>query len=117
MSKHPLHRSFGFALRGLRLSLRERNMRIHLLAAVSVIILSAILQISGPEWMMVLLCISGVIGLELVNTALEKLTDLASPGKHPLAGAAKDIAAAAVLVAATASVAIACMIFLPYFFN
>lgn len=92
-------------------------MRIHLVAAVTAVSLSAFLQISRMEWIAVIFCIVLVAGLEMVNTAIEKLTDLASPAKHPLAGAAKDLAAGAVLLAAIASLAVACMIFIPYFFN
>ena len=83
-------KSFYYAFRGLYTVWRsEPNMRIHLLAAAA------------------------VIATECFNTGLEHLTDLVSPGHHPLAGKAKDAAAAAVLVAAMAAVAVACCIFLP----
>jgi diacylglycerol kinase (ATP) len=50
---------------------------------------------------------------EAFNTALEFLTDLASPEPHPLAGKAKDVAAGAVLIAAIMAVIIGVIIFLP----
>jgi len=52
-------------------------------------------SISSLEWVAVVLCIASVFALEAVNTALEYLTDLASPEFHPLAGKAKDVAAGA----------------------
>ena len=58
-----------------------------------------------------------VIALELVNTAIELTVDLAMPEIHPKAKAAKDIAAAAVLVSATCSVIIGLIIFLPKIIN
>ena len=117
MAKNPLGRSFLFAFRGLALAGGERNFRLHLVSASVVVFLGFYAGVSRSEWIWLLLCTGGVISLELVNTALEKLTDLASPGLHPLAGAAKDLAAAAVLVFSIASAIIGALIFIPYFFN
>ncbi len=61
----------------------------------------------------VLLCCALVLSLELVNTAAEALTDLISPGPHPLAEAAKDAAAGAVLVASIGSVLVGAAVLLP----
>ena len=57
-----------------------------------------------------------VLSLEAMNTAIEYLTDLVSPGIHPLAGKAKDVAAAAVLIAAIGAIVVAGIIFLPRIF-
>ena len=62
-----------------------------------------------------MICIALVISLEAVNTALEYLTDLVSPERHPLAGKAKDVAAAAVLIAAIGSAIVGLLIFVPKF--
>ena len=51
---------------------------------------------------------------ELFNTAIERLVDLVSPQRHPLAGQVKDIAAGAVLVCALAAIAVGLIIFVPY---
>ena len=51
----------------------------------------------------IVLAIAAVIILEGLNTALEAAVDLASPEVHPLAKAAKDLAAGMVLVAALAA--------------
>ncbi|MBR2161574.1 MAG: diacylglycerol kinase family protein, partial [Bacteroidaceae bacterium] len=72
--------------------------------------------ITRMEWVAVILCFSMVISAELFNSAVERLTDLAHPDLHPLAGKVKDIAAGAVLVTAIAAAAVGLIIFLPYVF-
>ncbi len=108
--------SFKFALRGVReLFKTQPNARFHLLAGVAVTAAGLYFQISSLEWVGVILCMTLVISLEAINTALEQLTDLVSPEYHPLAGKAKDTAAAAVLVAAIGAVIVGLVIFLPKF--
>ncbi len=75
--------------------------------------IGAFLSLSAIEWCLVLLCMVMVIGMEAMNTALEYLTDLVSPEHHPLAGKAKDVAAAAVLICAIGAVIVAAIIFVP----
>ncbi|MBK8192928.1 MAG: diacylglycerol kinase family protein [Lewinellaceae bacterium] len=106
--------SFRHAFRGLAdLFRRQPNARIHGVAAVAVIGAGMFLHISRVEWVALVLCITLVVALEAVNTALEYLTDLVSPDYHPLAGKAKDMAAAAVLVAALGAVAVGVFVFFP----
>ena len=114
MSLHRRIQSFRHALRGLAdVVASQPNARVHLVAAVLAVAAGFYFQISGWEWCAVLLCIALVISLEAANTALEHLTDLASPDFHPLAGRAKDAAAAAVLVAAMGAAAVGLVVFLP----
>jgi diacylglycerol kinase (ATP) len=54
---------------------------------------------------------------EALNTAIELLTDLASPEYHPLAGKAKDVAAGAVLIAAIGAIAIGFLVFGPHLYD
>ncbi len=68
--------------------------------AVAVLIVGAALRFSLASWAIVALAIALVLAAELANTAIEALVDLVSPGEHPLAKRAKDVAAAGVLVAA-----------------
>lgn len=89
------------------------NARIHAVAAVVVVTAGIIFRISTLEWLAIIICITLVIVLEAVNTAIETLTDLVSPGNHPLAGKAKDVAAAGVLLAAIGSVVVGVLIFGP----
>lgn len=107
-------RSFGFAFAGLAYLLRtQRNARIHVLAGAVACALGAWLRISRVEWAVIVFTIALVIILEGLNTAVEAAVDLASPRVHPLAKAAKDLAAGMVLVATIASVAVGLLILGP----
>jgi diacylglycerol kinase len=115
LRRHNFLKSLGFAWSGLRrLVKEERNARIHLVASLAVLIVCFFLPLSSSEWLWILLSISLVWMAELFNSAIERLTDLASPERHPLAGAAKDVAAAAVLVAALFCLAIAALVLVPH---
>ena len=108
--------SFLYAFNGIRTAVVEqRNLRIHLVATTIVVAAGFHFDVSGFEWAILLLTCSLVIGLEMINTALEYLTDLASPNIHPLAKKVKDVAAGAVLIAAIFAVVIAVLIFRSYF--
>ena len=110
-------KSFLYALQGILHGVqRESHMRFHLLAAVVVTLAGWWFGISRTEWCIVILCIGSVISAELFNTAIERLTDLASPTLHPLAGQAKDTAAGAVLIIAIAAAIAGTIIFWPYLF-
>jgi len=92
---------FVFAFRGIARAVREeRNLRFHLVAAAIVIAVGLLVKISRADWLWIGAAIAAVIVAELINTAIERAVDLASPHPHPLANAAKDTAAGAVVVAA-----------------
>ena len=93
---------------------KEQNLSFHLIASVIVIIAGFVLGITRTEWMIIALCIGVVIAAELFNTAIEKLVDLVSPERHPIAGQVKDIAAGAVLICAAAAAIVGLIIFIPY---
>jgi diacylglycerol kinase (ATP) len=103
----------GFALRGVRYMLAERNCQV--LAAATLVVVAAgfYFSISRLEWCAVIGASALVWVAEGLNTALERLTDLVSPGFHPLAGKAKDIAAGAVLLAVAGAISIGVIIFGP----
>lgn len=106
--------SFGYAIRGLADVVRTQpNARIHLVATIAVIVAGWYFSITGGEWCIVILCLALVFALEAINTALEYWVDLVSPQHHPLAGKAKDAAAAAVLIAAIGAATIGLIIFGP----
>ncbi|MBB3047393.1 diacylglycerol kinase (ATP) [Litorivivens lipolytica] len=107
-------RSFVFAWQGLMTLLREQhNARIHLLALVGVVGLSIWLGLSAQEWALVLLASALVMGFEALNSAVEYLCDRVEPQHDPLIRKAKDVAAAAVLIAALVAAIIALIIYLP----
>jgi len=112
-----LVRSFAFAIEGIVHSLKyERNIKIHLAVALAVIILGVLYNVSSFEWLLIIFAIGGMISFELMNTAVERVVDLVTSERHPLAKQAKDIAAGAVLIYAVMSVMIGCIIFLPKMF-
>ncbi|GHV45139.1 diacylglycerol kinase [Bacteroidia bacterium] len=107
-------RSFGYAFKGILSAFKsEMHIKIHTIIALPVIFSGFVLKISATEWTVCLLCIGLVVGMELLNTAVEKIIDLVSPEHNELAGKAKDIAAGAVLVCASVSVVIGIIIFAP----
>ncbi len=115
--KQPLYKSFGYAFEGIFHTIgRERNMQIHCLAAVLVVIFGFALQISREEWFTCLILFALVMSLECVNTAVEAVVDLATKERHPLAKKAKDAAAGAVLIAAIFAAIIGLWIFVPKLF-
>lgn len=105
--------SFKYAFKGVRAAAAEANFRIHLAAAASVALLGYYLDISIAEWCAVLLCFGLVMSAEAMNSAVERLVDLVSPGRHEKAGEIKDIAAGAVLITACAAALVGALIFVP----
>lgn len=103
----------GFALAGLRLVfVREKSFRSQsALAAAALLITIAVRP--GPLWSaLVALSIALVLGLELANSAFEYLLDHLHPDFAREVGAAKDAAAAAVLVASVAASAVGALMLL-----
>ena len=111
---HKRVKSFEFAVQGIATFFRtQTNAWIHLSAALLAVIMGYICKINTTEWCWIVGAITLVFVTEMLNTAIEFLTDLASPSIHPLAKKVKDIAAGAVLISAIAAVIIAMIIFLP----
>ncbi|WEG14238.1 diacylglycerol kinase family protein [Pullulanibacillus sp. KACC 23026] len=111
----PFLKSFVWAFSGIGQAFKsERNLHVQSSVGFIVIVVSIYLHISLSDWIHVSLLIGGVISLELVNTAIERVVDLVTEDKHPLAKAAKDIAAGAVLFFSITSVVISFLIFLKY---
>ncbi len=107
-------KSFKYAFNGLSdLVKTQPNVRVHLAAMCLVIIAGLVFDLNLTEWCLVVLAIAIVLMAEAFNTALEYLTNLVSPGYHPLAGKTKDVAAAGVLLAAMGAAAIGLIIFVP----
>ena len=106
--------SFRYAIEGFISSFKtERNMKIHILAMIIVIILGLYFKISMIEWCIITIAIALVIGAELFNTTIETVVDMISPEKNPQAKLAKDISAAAVLAIAIGAAIIGVIIFIP----
>lgn len=109
-----LRNSFYFAFAGLGFLFRtQRNARIELAIGLAACGVAAWVRISRVEWAILVFTIALVLILEGLNTAVEAAIDLASPELHPLAKAAKDLAAGMVLIAAIASVGVGLLILGP----
>jgi len=106
--------SFRFAFNGLRsLLIYEHNSRIHLVAAILVTIAAILLKVSLSEWA-ILAVVTGIVFLtELLNSAIETLSDLIEPRYSEIIRKAKDYSAAAVLISALIALVAGCLIFIP----
>lgn len=106
--------AFGYAFKGLFTFFKEEaHPKVHAISAAAAILMGWFLSISKMEWIAVILCIGMVLFAEAINSALERLTDIASPDYLDAAGRVKDIAAGAVLIASFAAAVVGLIIFLP----
>ncbi|MBW4891106.1 diacylglycerol kinase family protein [Mucilaginibacter sp. HMF5004] len=109
-----LIKSFGYAFKGLWYATKtQRNFRIHLVAAVVTIAMGFYLHLQQSEWLWISLAITMVLTAELLNTAIEVLTDRVSPEYNVKAGHTKDTAAAAVTITAFFAIVVGAIILLP----
>ncbi|HBX70328.1 MAG TPA: diacylglycerol kinase [Chloroflexi bacterium] len=107
-------RSFHYAFEGWWYVIRtQQNAWLHAVVSVVVVIVGLWLQITARDWAVIILAIAMVWAAEFFNTALEAIVDLASPQQNHLAKVGKDVGAAAVLIAAAASVLVGLLIFGP----
>jgi diacylglycerol kinase (ATP) len=108
-------RSFGYAVEGLGVMLRTQpNFLVHVTAATVVIVAGLMVHLTPAEFAIVALTIALVLIVECLNTALETVCDLVSPGFDPLVKRAKDVSAAAVLIGAAGAVVVAVLLFAPH---
>ena len=106
--------SFKYAISGIITSFRtERNMKIHILVMILVIIAGIIFKLSLLDWIILVIMFGLVISAELFNTAIETTIDMITKEKNEKAKIAKDVAAGAVLVLAIVSVIVGLIIFIP----
>ena len=111
---HKRLRSFPFAFAGIGHLLRTQgNAQIHVVVGSVAIILGFLFNIERGEWLALALTITLVLAAEGVNTAVEAVVDLVTPGFHPLAKIAKDVAAGTVLLTAIGAVVVGLIVFLP----
>lgn len=106
--------SFKNAFVGWWLVIRtQKNAWIHAIATVAVVVMASWLRLPLRDWAVLIITIGMVWAAEFLNTALEIVVDLASPQRHPLARAGKDVGAAAVLIAALSAVIIGILLMGP----
>lgn len=107
-------KSVGFAFKGaIKLISTEHSIMVQTTAAVLLVIAGFYFDISHEEWLIQTLAIGLVLGIEGINTAVEKVADFIHPEFHERIGFIKDISAGAVFFAAMAAIAIFSIIYIP----
>ncbi|NNT71555.1 diacylglycerol kinase family protein [Flavobacterium sp. IMCC34852] len=109
-------KSVGYAFKGaIKLITTEHSVMVQFSLAIIMIIAGFYFEIDRYEWMMQMLAFGLVLGIESLNTAVEKIADFVHPEFHDRIGFIKDIAAGAVLFAALAAIAVGLLIYVPKF--
>lgn len=107
-------KSFGYAFKGIATLFKTQpNAWIHLTALLVVLVAGLFFKLNTTEWCLIALTSAAVLAAEALNTAIEFIVDLVSPQYHDLAGKAKDVAAAAVLLTAFGAIVVGFLIFFP----
>ena len=106
--------SLGYALAGWLYMLRfQKNTRIMSVSTIIIFVMALWLQVDFTGFAVLVLTITTVWMAEFLNAAIEAVVNLASPDFHPMAKVAKDVAAAAVLLGAVASILVGLLILGP----
>jgi diacylglycerol kinase (ATP) len=116
--RHHIHRhtiSFRHAFDGVKWAVSTQpNFRVHLFLSACALTLSAYLGIEPVEWVIIIFTIVLGLSSEMVNTAIESVTDLVTTEYRLEAKVAKDVAAGMMLITACGAIVVAITIFLPY---
>ena len=105
----------GYALKGAWLLLKsEASIQVQAVIALVMVLAGVYFDIAPTEWILQTMAIGLVMGLEALNTAVEKMADFIHPDFHSKIGFIKDIAAGAVFFGALAAIIVGCIIYVPY---
>jgi diacylglycerol kinase (ATP) len=111
-------KSIGFAVKGaFKLVTTEHSIMVQFSIMLLMIFAGFYFHISREEWMLQILAFGLVLGIEGINTAVEKIADFIHPEFHDRIGFIKDIAAGAVLFAASSALTVGALIYVPKLFN
>ncbi|PKB44213.1 diacylglycerol kinase (ATP) [Cellulophaga sp. RHA19] len=111
-------RSVGYALKGAFLLLKtEASIKVQFFICILITIFGFYYNISNIEWILQIFAIGLVMGIEGVNTAIEKIADYIQPEFDAKIGFIKDVAAGAVMIVSIAASIIGCIIYIPKIFN
>ena len=107
-------KSVGYAFKGLYILLfTEASIKIQLFIAVMVTIAGWYFKISAMEWALQFLAVGMVMGIEGLNTAVEKISDFVQPEYDEKIGLIKDVSAGAVMLVSLVAVAVGLIIYIP----
>lgn len=110
-------RSVGFAVKGAILLIKtEASIKVQVFIALLMTAAGFYFEISSMEWTIQILAIALVLGIEGMNTAIEKLADFVQPNFDPKIGLIKDISAGAVMMVSIAACIIGLIIYGPKLF-
>ena len=108
--------SIKYSLEGLIYAYRyEQSLWIHGIFTIFALSLGIIFQIKLSEWAIVFIALGVILGMELINTAIEAVVDLITLEIHPLAKIAKDCGSAASFIMALVAFVICLFVYGPYF--
>ena len=109
-------KSIGYAFKGAyKLITTEHSVMVQFSLTILLVFAGFVFHISREEWMIQTLAFGLVLGVESLNTAVEKIADFIHPEFHDRIGFIKDIAAGAVMFAATAAIVVGLLIYVPKF--
>jgi undecaprenol kinase/diacylglycerol kinase (ATP) len=107
-------KSLNYAWQGIKYCLRfEKNFRTQAIIVLITLLCGILFTINFNEWIIIIFCWALVLALEIINTAIEKLSDIVNASIHPVIKQVKDLSAGALLLASIMSFIIGCIIFLP----
>lgn len=107
-------KSFKYARAGAEHALKtQRNLWIHFFIGLVVLGIAVWVKVALIELSILVVTIFGVIAIEMVNTSIEEVVNILSPEHRKEAALAKNVAAAAVLLAAAGAIIVGCLIFIP----
>ena len=110
-----INNSFQFAAEGIIQAVKDnRNLKIHIIVAVLVLLASYYFRVTREEFLIILVMIVLVIAAEMINTSIEEMVDLITTEHRLQAKAAKDVAAGMVLVVSIGAALVGLYIFIPY---
>jgi diacylglycerol kinase len=110
--------SLKIAISGIKITFKkEQSFRIQVFAGLIVVFLMFILRLSSLEKSTLIIVITMVLGLELINSQVERFLDVVQPNYHSEVKLIKDISAAAVLIAVLGAVIVGAVILFPHLSN
>lgn len=113
-SKRKFSSSVKNCINGFKfININEDNFKREIFLGIIVLVLSYVFRVNKIEFIIIIIMIGLVLVCETINTAVERLVDLVSPGYNKIAGEVKDIMAFAVLLMCIISLVVGAIIFIP----
>lgn len=109
------HISLRTAIAGFRWAMRTQpNFRVHLVLSALALVGGWLFRVTSVEMLILVFTIVLGLSVEMVNTAIEAMTDLITREYRAEAKIAKDVSAGMMLVTAAGALVVAAVIFIPH---